>query len=160
VKLEKRDGASGPNVVSFEGYPVSQMVSKKSIKWDEGQDFRVDVDVNPAGTSGGYIVRSYCNFALQYDPKNSNISLIVWLIDGKGDAVSVKAPAENWTTLTAQLSNGELSITANGETKTKKLASGSVLIKTAAPLWVACNQSNAENILRGKIGKLRVSKLP
>ena len=160
IKIEKKDGTSGPNVVAFEGYPVNGLTSKKPIKWEEGQDFRIEVEVNPAGTSGGYVVRSFCNFALQYDPKTNNISLIVWLNDGHAESVGMKIGADKWNMVSAQLSNGEMAISVNGETQTKILPSGSVLAKTTNQFLVAYGFTNADHSFGGKIAKLRLSKLP
>ena len=160
IKIEKKDGTSGPNVVAFEGYPVNGLTSKKPIKWEEGQDFRIEVEVNPAGTSRGYVVRSFCNFALEYHPQTNNISLIVWLNDGHAESVGMKIGADQWNTVTAQLSNGEMSITVNGETQTKILSSGSVLAKTTNQFLVAHGFTNADHSFGGKIGKIRLSKLP
>jgi hypothetical protein len=116
--------------------------------------------VNPTGKEASYIVRSFCNFALQYDGKSRDLTLIAWFLDGYTDSVGIKISEDEWNTVTAQLSNGELSLTANGETKTKTVRSGAVLSKTNNAVWVANNVTNGEHSFAGKIAKLRLSKLP
>jgi len=159
VKIEKKDGESGPNVVCFEGHPPLGMASQKKVSWEHGQHFRIDAEVNPTGPDLSYIIRSF--FALEYYGKDKKVSFIVWP-DGGGKAqnVSMKMHADEWNTVSAQFSNGELSLTVNGETKTFKLPDGWESPKINSPLLVAHPATNAERTFAGKIAKLRVTKLP
>lgn len=160
IHVEAKEGNPGKSALFFEGNPPGSLVSKKSNKWEEGQDFQIDVEVNPAGTTGGYVVRLFCNFAMEYYPPNNNIALIVWFTDGKGESVGTNIGAGEWSTVSARLLKGEISITVNGHTETKALPEGAVLAAANAPLWVACAKTNAETSFAGGIGKLRVLSLP
>ena len=159
VKIEKKDGESGPNVVCISGHTPLGMVSQKKVSWEHGEHFRIDADVNPTGTDLSYIIRSF--FALEYYGKDKKMSFIVWP-DGGGKAqnVSMKMHADEWNAVSAQFSNGEISLTVNGETKTFKLPDGWESPKINSSLLVAHPATNAERTFAGKIAKLRVTKLP